>query len=70
MKKHLEEQDLSNLYGTPEEFLKYLQENNHDCDFCNSRIEWLANAISLGLPLSPPYLEDDSLKDFLEQDVI
>lgn len=47
--------DLDKVYGTPEEFLKFLEAEACGCEFCEERIVWLREAIASGVKLKPPY---------------
>ena len=47
------------VYGSPEEFLKYLESHACDCDFCDRRIIWLRKAINDGVKLEPPYMPSE-----------
>jgi hypothetical protein len=51
--------NLDEVYGTPEEFLTYLEASECGCELCGKRIEWLRESIASGVEVKPPYFFEE-----------
>lgn len=49
---------LDGVYGSPEEFLEFLESHSCECDFCARRVAWLRGQLEAGVDVKPPYLDD------------